>query len=658
MARRSFYFDDVSNFLCETESSILGKLADDNTFAVEDKQWNTWKSEITLLKEVLDRDEFKTAKVIFEYTIPRVGSRVDVAILINACVILLEFKVGGNNYFRVDLDQVAGYRDDIYDFHEYSWQNHVRVFPMLVVESAPTVLNCLLFSKNMEPLRANFNSLEDTLLSIISGSLVSTNAEWQKKWHDSIYHPTPTIIEAAEYMYKNHTVEDISRNDATAKNLDRTYNCVAEIIEDSKRNNKKSICFITGVPGAGKTLAGLHIAIERRNVDNGEHAIFLSGNQPLVTVLQEALARNAVKNQDISKLEAKRETKSFIQIIHHFRDEMIESNQAPIEHVSVFDESQRAWTKEQLSSFMKTKKNIADYDYSEPQFLIEAMDRHKDWAVIVCLVGGGQEINKGEAGIYEWFSSLEEHFPNWQVYVSTDIQDYEYTGGKSIKDILPKANERKDLHLSVPLRSYRSPRVADFIKEVIDGNCVKAKLIYEKIDNYPIYITRSLTKAKKWAKNQVGKFGKKRAGLIASSNAIRLQPEGVFVKNGISVKSWFLDGREDIRSSYAMETAATEFDIQGLEIDFAVVCWDLNFRVASSEGERYRKFTGTKWNKVNKEVDQRYIKNSYRVLLTRAREGFVIYIPYGDESGDDMTRPVDEYNKIYNYLVACGIQEL
>lgn len=337
---------------------------------------------------------------------------------------------------------------------------------------------------------------------------------------------------------------------------------------------------------------------------------------------------------------------------------MIDSRKAPIEHVAIFDESQRAWSKEHLEKFMKTKKGINNYKYSEPQFLIKAMDRHEDWAVIICLVGGGQEINTGEAGIKEWFLSIEESFPEWNVYISSDIEEFEYTEGDKLDDLIPGAVKKEELHLRVPMRTYRSPRVSEFIKEIIDGNKEKALNISKEITKFPIYLTRNVIEAKKWANNQIGKYGNKRIGLISSSNAIRLQAEGIFVKNGIKVESWFLDDRDDIRSSYSLETVATEFDIQGLEIDYSIVGWDLNFRLANPADKIYREFRGKKWVKVNSFEKQKYIKNVYRVLLTRAREGMIIFVPFGDKTNLDKTRPCEEYDKIYNYLKECGIKEI
>ena len=274
-------------------------------------------------------------------------------------------------------------------------------------------------------------------------------------------------------MYQGHSVREISRSDSGAENLTKTADAINKIIEKSKRNKTKSICFITGVPGAGKTLAGLNLANERHKFSEEEHAVFLSGNGPLVEVLQEALARNKVENSldGIKKTIALRESKAFIQNIHHFRDDALENNTAPIEKVVVFDEAQRAWNQKQTSFFMQRKKGIDNFIQSEPEFLISVMDRREDWCVIVCLIGGGQEINTGEAGLLEWFSAIKKQFNHWQVYVSNEISDTEYTRELDLKNLfygIKRYEFVSDLHLKTSIRSFRSEHVAKFVKAILD----------------------------------------------------------------------------------------------------------------------------------------------------------------------------------------------
>ena len=477
-------------------------------------------------------------------------------------------------------------------------------------------------------------------------------------WENSLYKPTPTIIEAAQALYRGHSVKEISRSDSGAINLSKTADVINKIIDTSKKQHKKSICFITGVPGAGKTLAGLNLANERHKFIEEEHAVFLSGNGPLVDVLQEALARNDVENsnKNITKKSALRKAKSFIQNIHHFRDDALSVKTAPIEKVVVFDEAQRAWTHKQTASFMKKKKGVSDFIMSEPEFLISVMDRHKDWAVIICLIGGGQEINTGEAGLPEWFSALKKHYNHWHVYLSTEISDIEYTRGTEIREIVGNLSydSLKDLHLSTSIRSFRSENVSKLIKNILDCDKEEAKLLLSELkDKYPILITRDIDKAKKWLKESAR--GTERIGMTASSGANRLKPYGICVQMEIDAKNWFLNSKDDVRSSFYLEDTATEFDIQGLELDWTCVAWDADLRF-SNNGWSYKGFRGSNWQNINDEERVMYLKNAYRVLLTRARQGLIIFIPKGEIT--DPTRRPDFYEGTYNYLRELGINEI
>lgn len=324
---------------------------------------------------------------------------------------------------------------------------------------------------------------------------------------------------------------------------------------------------------------------------------------------------------------------------------------APVERVAVFDEAQRAWTLKQTSSFMKRKKGILDFNMSEPEFLVGVMDRHDDWAIIICLIGGGQEINTGEAGLPEWFSALQKDYPEWDVYVSDKLTDYEYTqGGNLFEKIRPdKLHIHPDLHLAVAVRSFRSEDVSAFVKAVLDIDVTKAQELFFNIqENYPIVLTRSLQSARAWLKKK--SRGTERHGLVASSGAIRLKPFGLHVKSKVDPPNWFLNDKEDIRSSYFLEEAATEFDIQGLELDWTCVCWDADLRFNDGQWQ-YKNFRGTSWNNVNDDIRKLYLKNAYRVLLTRARQGMVIFVPEGDPS--DHTRQPEFYDQTVEYLMQC-----
>ncbi|MHC5213017.1 MAG: DUF2075 domain-containing protein, partial [Planctomycetota bacterium] len=623
MPTRACYSNHILGFLSDSVESILGFLTANYPHStLEDLQINAWVEQVKILKNQLT--ELKDGQILFEYSIPRMGKRVDNILLIDGIVFVLEFKVGEESYPLYALDQALDYALDLKNFHE---QSHTKkIIPILISTHATEHINVLQpFEDSVfEPLRANKNNLT---------RIIKWASEEHKDgqmdpdaWQQSIYKPTPTIIEAAQALYKGHSVQEISRSDGSAINLSRTSDAIAKIIDDSKLHNRKSICFITGVPGAGKTLAGLNIANERHNVDEDEHAVFLSGNGPLVQVLQEALARNEVQDkkgtsEEITKNEALRHTKVFIQNIHHYRDDALQTNEPPVGQVAVFDEAQRAWTLKQTSSFMKRKKGILDFTMSEPDFLIGVMDRHNDWSIIICLIGGGQEINTGEAGLPEWFSALQRNHPDWNVYVSDKLIDFEYT--RDI-DLLSKIQPDKlhiqpDLHLAVSVRSFRSEKVSALVKTILDIDVNKAQGLFSSLqENYPIVLTRSLQTARAWLKKK--SRGTERHGLVASSGAMRLKPFGVHVKSKVDPPNWFLNDKEDIRSSYFLEEAATEFDIQGLELDWTCVCWDADLRLNNRQWQ-YKSFRGRSWNNVNDDIRKLYLKYAYRVLLTRARQG-------------------------------------
>ncbi len=650
--KRAYYIAEIKDFIVQSDNEILGELSRNNQFDLTDLQRNTWLQEIDILNRALQN--WTAGTIIFEYTIPRIGSRVDVVLLINSAAYLIEFKCGESSYQSYAIDQVMDYALDLKNFHKAS--HNIQLIPILVSTNAPNVNNSFdVYEDNIaKPILCNKTNLREELLKI--PAVLSYFSIDAKEWINSQYMPTPTIIEAAQALYNKHDVKEISRSDASAENLSITSAAIDRIIEDSKINKKKSICFITGVPGAGKTLAGLNIACSRHKFEKEEHAVFLSGNGPLVDVLQEALARDDKDRNGIKKSDALRKSKSFIQIIHHFRDDAISTEKAPIEKVAIFDEAQRAWNKHQTSKFMQTKKGVPDFDMSEPEFLISIMDRHEDWAVIVCLVGGGQEINTGEAGIIEWFIALKEKYADWNVYLSNNIKDSEYHSSGNLVNKIQGINYKfvGGLHLGVSLRSFRSEKLAGFVKSLLDVDIEKAKEIYGEIkEHYPLVITRDLQKAKTWVKSKAR--GTERYGMTASSGAKRLRTDGIWVQSKVDAVNWFLNGKDDIRSSYFMEETATEFDIQGLELDYTVVAWDANYRF-DGQNFTYHNFTGAKWQNVNSESDRKYLKNTYRVLLTRARQGLVIYLPKGDQG--DLTRPPKYYDNTYRYLRNIGIESL
>ena len=654
---RCYYSASIERFLRQSNEEILGIIHENNISAdTTIQQGNTWEEEIAILKDQIAH--FGEGRVIFEYTIPRMGKRVDAVVLYRNIVFLLEFKCGDTEYRSSTYDQVYDYALDLRNFQKES-HNKLLVPIMISTRAEAVPIAIKEVNRIIEPIKCNTENIR-TAIAMVTSRYVEPAFDYVY-WENSEYLPTPTIVEAAQALYRGHNVHDITRSDAGAENLTVTTDEINKIIEHSKINNQKSICFVTGVPGAGKTLVGLNIAIERSDAQAGEHAVFLSGNHPLVIVLQEALARDKVTQakecgERLKKDSALRETKAFIQEIHKYRDSFIGNDIKPIERIAIFDEAQRAWTNTKIAEFMKTKKGVENFEYSEPEFLIGTMDRHNDWAVIICLVGGGQEINDGEAGLPEWFESLRRSYPNWDVYVTPQLNDTEYRRDYSWSEMVSNLRvfENESLHLATSVRSFRTPDLAAMIKAILDLDLNNATELYQRIkDKYPIVLTRDLSKAKEWVKSKCK--GTTRYGIVASSGALRLKPEGIFVKNKIDVKNWFLNGKEDVRSSYMLEDVVSEFDIQGLEVDYTLVAWDADLRINNGTWS-YNSFKGSKWNKVRKPEDILYLKNAYRVLLTRARQGMAIFIPEGSDT--DQTRQRAFYDGTYNYLKGIGIQEL
>ena len=679
MIKRYFHGDTIEGFLAMPEAQIIGYLTTAHAAShssLPDLQADAWNEEIVLLKSILP-PYISRGHIFFEYTIPRMGRRIDVVLLIDGVVLLLEFKAYNEQYSRADIAQVWDYALDLKNFHE---ESHSRpIVPILVAtEALDATSEFVPFDDNVfYPILTNREQLSST----ISEALMfcdTGSSEGDALWAISRYSPTPTIIEAASALYNNHSVKDISRSDASAENLTVTCEFISSVVERAKREHFKAICFVTGVPGAGKTLVGLNIATQQFEKD--DLAVYLSGNFPLVQVLTEALARDKKrrmeeKGENIAIGTARSEVKAFIQMIHHYRDTCLEGTKVvdgrivadeayfqnpknlkksfvPVDHVAIFDEAQRAWTKDALANFMNRKKGYPNFPYSEPEYLISCLDRHDDWAVVVCLVGGGQEINTGEAGISEWIESLNREYKDWHVFISDRLHDAEYAAGRSLELLSEHEHVEFEpsLHLAVSMRSFRAENLAKFVHKLLDRDIVGASEAYQTLDKYPIVLTRSLDKAKRWLKEHAR--GTERYGMIVSSQAERLKPLAIDVRFKPDVVHWFLDDATDVRSSFYLEDVATEFDVQGLELDWSCVVWDGDFRYTPS-GWTHHSFCGDKWQNINKPERKAFQKNAYRVLLTRARQGMVLVVPEGNP--EDPTRNPTYYDSTYEYLKKIGI---
>ena len=707
---RCLYNSSFKIFLNTDDNSIFGLLCDNYHGEALTTTREAWKSEITIMKSVLSDYADKNGEIIFEYDIPRLGKRVDVVLLLEGIVFCLEFKVGETKILEADVDQVLDYALDLKNFHKFSEDRIIA--PILIATNycnASTNIQMSVYDDRIvNPLvtgKSGISILINKVLERFPNELpVNPN------WIISPYAPTPTIIEAAKSLYENHSVEDITRHEADKVSTDRTISYILDVIQKSKKNQEKSICFVTGVPGAGKTLVGLDVAVKQTYQGQDEpveeeQAVYLSGNGPLVAVLTEALAQDNFKkckaNGERKKItDSRREVSKSIQIIHRYRDNMLAKIKNPVEngvleidptkavkmansgfgeveHVAIFDEAQRSWTHKRLADYLKrggtygNKLKVPNFPLSEAAFLIWSLDQREDWATIVCLVGGGQEINTGEAGISEWIKALNEQFPHWNVFISPKLTDAEYAEGR-VNELLKdnsKVTYSEDLHLSVSLRSYRAEKLSAFVHALLSFDANAAALYNEIKDKYPIVLTRDMAKARKWLHDKVR--GTERTGVLVTKESARFKPLAIHVlpSGDENAVHWFLDDKTDVRSSNYLEDAATEIQVQGLELDYTCLLWDADMRCENGKWHFYRFNGQSKWteqtgNTESKQELQKYMLNAYRVLLTRARAGMVICIPRGNPnktvSGfwEDSTRLPEFYNGTYQYLKSLGIEEI
>lgn len=669
----AFYAAPVEDFLRATDDEVYAPLASPHGYTLAPEQLSAWRLQLPVLRHAIE--EFAGVSSVgpapwihLEFDIPRLGRRVDAVLVTSSCVVPIEFKVGAKKFERLDYEQAWDYGLDLKNFHAPS--HTAPIFPILCATEAPRG-DGRWKPPHPDGVRPPFCCSGEELGRAIrlacdlAGAMPPPAVLDPATWGSGVYSPTPTIIEAARSLYARHTVHDITRSDAGAVNLAATSECIERIIADAKAQGRKVIVFVTGVPGAGKTLVGLNVATRHGREQDVTHAVFLSGNGPLVAVLREALARDELDRRRHGNArarigECRSAVKAFIQNVHHFRDDTLRSPAAPVDHVVVFDEAQRAWDARQLASFMKRKKGVPGFTQTEPDVLLSAMDRHADWAVVVCLVGGGQEINTGEAGISAWLESMRSVFPGWDVFISPNLTDSEYAAAGAIRDLsesrdsVARAAFEPTLHLSTSMRSFRAEKVSRFVKAVLDGEAEEGRELFESFrEQYPIVLTRSMRAARRWIRQQ--RRGTERAGLVASSSAQRLKPHAIDIRVNIDPVHWYLSPAKDTRSSLYLEDAATEFQVQGLELDWTIVTWDADLRWSGDDWS-YHSFRGAKWTDVKKPERRQYLKNAYRVLLTRARQGMVIFVPPGAKR--DKTRSPGFYEGVSQYLADLGVPEV
>lgn len=707
---RCLYNSSFTDFLNTDDNTIFGVLCDRYHGEALTTTREAWKSEISIMKDILVRFANKDGQIIFEYDIPRLGKRVDVVLLFEGIVFCVEFKVGESRILESDIDQVLDYALDLKNFHKFSEDRIIA--PILVAtnyrNSSTNIQMSVYDDRVVNPLVSGKAGVSHLISEVLRCFPNETSVN--PNWIISPYAPTPTIIEAAKTLYENHSVENITRHEADKVSTDKTIEYILDVIQRSKLNQEKSICFVTGVPGAGKTLVGLDVAIkqtyQRQNEPvKNEGAVYLSGNGPLVAVLTEALAQDnhkkcKAKGEKKKMTDSRREVAKSIQMIHRYRYNMLAKIKNPVEngvleidptkavkmesagfgeveHVAIFDEAQRSWTHKRLADYLKrggtygNKLKVPNFPLSEAAFLIWSLDQREDWATIICLVGGGQEINTGEAGISEWIKALNEQFPHWNVYISPKLTEPEYAEGK-VNELLKNncnVTYSESLHLGVSLRSYRAEKLSAFVHALLSFDENASALYNEIKDKYPIVLTRDMAKARKWLHDKVR--GTERTGVLVTKESARFKPLAIHIlpSGDENAVHWFLDDKSDVRSSNYLEDAATEIQVQGLELDYTCLLWDADMRYENGEWRFYRFNGQTKWveqtgGTESKQELMKYMLNAYRVLLTRARAGMVICVPEGNSnknvSGfwEDSTRLPEYYDGTYQYLKSLEIEEI
>ena len=707
---RSLYNSNIESFLGKDRDAVLGILCERYHGDALTTTREAWIGEIKTLQEQLIPWKNSNGQIIFEYDIPRLGKRLDAVLLLNGIIFCLEFKVGETKLNEKDVDQVLDYALDLKNFHKFSHDKLIVpiLIPTQYSKTTSVIQSSIYDDRVINPLITGSGGIANLISEVIKQFPEEEPIE--ENWLISPYAPTPTIIEAAKALYEGHSVEDITRHEADKVNTDKTIAYILDVIKRSKQNCEKSICFVTGVPGAGKTLVGLDVAVKQTYQGGDtpiedEQAVYLSGNGPLVAVLTEALAKDNYekcrsRGEQKKLTDSRREVGKFIQIIHRYRDNMLAKIKNPVEngileidkekavslkgagygeveHVAIFDEAQRSWTHKRLADYLKrggtygNKLKVLNFPMSEASFLIWSLDQREDWATIVCLVGGGQEINTGEAGISEWIKSLNETFTHWKVYISPKLTEAEYAEGK-VNELLQhnkNVTYSEDLHLGVSLRSFRAEKLSSMVHSLLalDGN---ASSIYSEIkDKYPIMLTRDMEKAKRWLHKKVR--GSERTGVLITKESARYKPLGIHVlqSDDENAVHWFLEDKADTRASNYLEDAATEIQVQGLELDYTCLLWDADMRYENESWQFYRFNGKDRWNKVepvteNKQEQIKYMLNAYRVLLTRARSGMIICVPEGNPHKtttgfwEDETRLPEYYEGTYKYLKNIGFEEI
>ncbi len=666
---RTYYESSIEDFVsCKNPMDIIDFLTESDEHTEPNElalQKGAWSNQIKILKKYLSD---KKGYIIFEYVLSRVNMRIDVVLLMDDIVYSLEFKNNEIEFKDEDINQADGYGYALKNFYEANRNKYI--VPILIATKAPDK-ECsesadLGIDKLFSLFKANTNKMEqyiDLIRSKYGSSVIYTEKEFEE-WINSPFKPNPTIIQSARSIYMNNQVDEFFKFDAGEENLKITENTLETIIKEARDNKKKIICFVSGVPGAGKTLVGLDLAGKTRNkqIDDVPDAVFFSGNGPLINVLTEALGRDAFKNNPQkfpNKNRAVNDVKAFIQDLHAFKYDLISSKKNVLdENVLIFDEAQRVWDEKQMEIWLTKKEASSSYfGLSEADLLLNVFNE-KEWGVIVALVGLGQDIHTGEDGLGVWFKSLLDKHQEWQIRLSKDIFNQNADNLDSYYDSImncPRIKDEPGLYLKTCIRTPRAKNLSEFAEALLHNNPVKAKQALDGFDDYPICITRDLKRAEQFILDNRSR--KERCGKLCSSNSKVLGKNNpAFTNiNQWHFANWMLDDY-GADSSNSLMYAATEFDIQGLEIDWSLLGWDMDMYYSNGEWHEQKMYTPKRFV-LSTDIQKKHILNSYRVLLTRARKGLIIYIPRQNEY-EDKFNVSQYYDSTYDYLKSCGIKDI
>jgi len=649
-ASPAFWSSLARDFVAAPVDTIMGELARRQVHhysRTEAEQSPEWRDSILGLQAAL-APMTGDWWVLLEYPMLRLGRRIDAVVLTDRAILVLEFK--REQADNAALRQVEDYGLDLFDFHEHS-RTH-PVVPLLVSGGAPEAEQAMpLIWVGVSPVRQTRpENLGREIAAVLSAVGVSECALNAQRWLGGAYRPVPTIIEAACMLYARNGVADIAAARADQRNLHETTHAIREALAEAQAARRRVILFVTGIPGAGKTLCGLNAAFG----GDGDTGTFLTGNPTLVHVLREALARDAMGNGADARV-SRRRMEGVIQALPRFRNHYLtHPDECPSETVFVIDEAQRCWSRDY--AIRKTRDKPVQLSDSEPGHLLDIAARHEGFAGIVCLVGSGQEIHDGEGGLAEWGLALRTR-PEWLVAAAPDAAGN--SDGRWQLGAVPGLAVDATLHLDVPIRQVRNARAAGWVDAVLRGQAGEARAI-AGADGIPFRVTRDLAALRRGLRFLAR--GDRRAGLLASSGGRRLRAEGLGAElphmDAGAVAHWFLDRfPPDVRASDALELVATEFSCQGLELDHVGLCWDADLMWdARTKAWVPRNFVGTKWQIMRSSEAAANQINTYRVLLTRARYETLIFVPRGDR--DDPTRPPALYDGIAAFLAACGVQVL